>query len=57
MVNVNIQQAAELVRTGDIASLERLPDSEAEQLATKVDEGERSKAAQHCMKKYIAPCR
>ena len=42
---VNIQKAAELVRTEDIASLERLPDSEAKELATKVDEGEKKQCS------------
>jgi hypothetical protein len=37
---VTLQQAAELVRQGDLARLERLPEGEVAQLASKVDEGE-----------------
>jgi anaerobic glycerol-3-phosphate dehydrogenase len=44
---VTLQQAAELVRQGDLARLERLPEGEVAQLASKVDEGELASAT--CM--------
>lgn len=50
---VNFQEAAEFVRTGDIASLERLPDSEAKELATKVDEGENKQCSLKCTKELL----
>lgn len=38
---VTFQQAAELVWQGDLAGLENLSESDAKQLASKVDEGKR----------------